>query len=93
MAKYYVAEKVSLQAGPQFDLILDESPGFKKFGFGLATGVGFDINQNLSATARYSFGLNNRLDDDLVDLLFDDIAIGDITTKLNFFQIGIGYKF
>jgi hypothetical protein len=94
MVKYYVAEKFSVQLGPQFDLILDESPGIKKLGIGLATGIGYDITQNLFATARYSLGLNNRLDDDafLLDE-FGDISIDDISTKLNFFQVGLGYRF
>ena len=94
IAKYYVAEKVSLQAGPQFDIILDESPGFKKLGLGLATGVGFDINEKLSATARYSFGLNNRLDEELLGFPEGELlGLDGITAKLNFFQIGLGYTF
>lgn len=94
MMKYYLNDKLFLQAGPQFDLILDESPGIKKLGFGFGAGAGYDITEKLFASARFSFGLNNRLDDDTTILdEFGGVAFSDITSKFNFFQVGIGYKF
>ncbi|WP_282136056.1 porin family protein [Seonamhaeicola maritimus] len=97
MGKYYVAENFNLQAGPQFDYILEESEGVKKLGFGLAAGAGYGINDNFNIELRYSFGLNNRFDDDVfvfaedpIDPVFSGL---DIKTKFNFFQIGIEYKF
>ncbi len=96
IGKYYVAEKFNLQAGPQLDYILDDdSDTIKKLGVGLSTGIGYDISDKVFASARYSFGLTNRLDDS--DFIVDDsdpLFVGlDIKTKFNFFQIGIGYKF
>lgn len=86
MAKYYVSDEFFIQAGPQFDLILDDSEGVKKLGFGLGVGVGYEFSDQLFATTRYTLGLSDRLDDPV----FDEF---DVTTKFNFFQIGIGYKF
>lgn len=82
LAKYYVAEKFSLLAGPMLDLIVDETgEEFNSFGLGLAAGAGYDFTDNLFATARYSFGLTNRVDSDIV------------STKMDYFQVGLGYRF
>ncbi len=82
MAKYYVSEAFSVQAGPMFDLVVDETgDDFNAFGLGLAAGLGYDINEDFFASARYSFGLTNRLDNDFV------------STKIDFLQIGVGYRF
>ena len=86
MAKYYVSDEFFIQAGPQLDLILDDSEGVKKLGFGLGVGVGYEFSDQLFATTRYTLGLSDRLDDPV----FDEF---DVTTKFNFFQIGIGYRF
>ena len=84
MAKYYPAANFYLQAGPNFDLIIDDSEGVNDFGFGLAGGLGYDFTEKFFASARYSFGLSERLQED----------IGfDVSTKFNFLQIGVGYKF
>ena len=54
---------------------------FNSFGLGLAAGAGYDFTDNLFATARYSFGLTNRVDSDIV------------STKMDYFQVGLGYRF
>ncbi|APG64395.1 hypothetical protein LPB136_03005 [Tenacibaculum todarodis] len=82
LAKYYVSEQFSVQAGPMIDVILDEAPdGFNTFGFGIAGGVGYDFDDHFMATARYSFGLSNR------------VEIANVTTGYDYFQVGLGYKF
>ncbi|EDP70082.1 hypothetical protein FBALC1_11132 [Flavobacteriales bacterium ALC-1] len=88
MGKYKVADKFSLLAGPQFDLILDDSEGLKKLGLGLGLGMAYDISDDFFLDMRYSFGLSNRLDDN--DEEFGDI---DVNVKFNYFQVGLGYKF
>lgn len=95
MGKFYVSEAFSVQAGPQFDLILDDSEGVKAFGVGLAVGVSYDISEKIFASTRYALGLSNRLDEDALVLdPTDPILVGfDIKTKFNFFQIGLGYRF
>ena len=86
IAKYYVAEGFNIQAGPQFGYLLSvdgetDLQGANRFVFSLDFGVGYDINDNFFAVARYDLGLTN-----LVDL-------PGIDAKQNTFQIGVGYKF
>ena len=97
MAKYYVAEKFNLQAGPQLDFVLDVPSLVKDFvntfGFSMAVGAGFDITEKISVQAKYSFGLNDRLDDELTDLLDGLGGIFSPSLKINVFQAGVVYKF
>lgn len=97
MAKYYVAEKFNLQAGPQLDFVLDVPSLVKDyvntFGFSMAVGAGFDITEKISVQAKYSFGLNDRLDDKLTDLLDGLGGIFTPSLKINVFQAGVVYKF
>ena len=87
LAKYNATEKLSILAGPQFDYLLDEdSDGLKKLGIGLATGLSFNLTENLMLDGRYSFGLSNRLEDNE----FEGI---EVDVKFNFIQIGLGYRF
>ncbi len=90
MFKYYVVDKFNLQAGPVLDLILnDETDGVNDFGLGLGFGGAYDINDELSITTRYSLGLTNRTP----DLVIDPTLNFDVTTKFDFFQVGLSYKF
>ena len=98
MAKYYVAEKFNLQAGPQLDFILDVPTLAKEFidtfGFSMAVGAGFDITEKISVQAKYSFGLNDRIDKSINDLL-DTGGFLNLTPSLktNILQAGVVYKF
>ena len=83
LGKYYVSNEFNLLFGPQLDFILDESEGVNTFGFGLSAGIGYDITEKFSASARYSFGLSNRL---------QDVPSGT-KVNFNFFQLGLSYKF
>ena len=83
MAKYYVSEKFNVQAGPQFDFILDESEGTNTFGIGFGFGAGYDFTEKIFVATRYSFGLTNRIQD----------APSGITSKFNTFQLGLGFRF
>ena len=84
MAKYFVSEKFNIQAGPQFDFVIDEdAEGVNKFGIGLGFGVGYEVSEKMFAAARYSIGLSNRIED----------APSGISSKFNTFQIGLGYRF
>ena len=97
MAEYYVAEKFNLQAGPQLDFVLDVPSLVKDyvntFGFSMAVGAGFDITEKISVQAKYSYGLNDRLDDKLTDLLDGLGGIFTPSLKINVFQAGVVYKF
>ncbi len=98
MAKYYIAEKFNLQAGPQLDFVLDVPSIVKEvintFGFSMAVGAGFDISEKISIQAKYSFGLNDRVDKSINDLL-DTGGFLNITPSLktNVLQAGVVYKF
>ncbi len=85
MFKFPLADRFNLQAGPQLDLIVSDSDGANALGYGIAFGGQFHISKRFSLVARYSFGLNNRLDD---DLLSDDVKI-----KFNTLQAGLTYNF
>jgi hypothetical protein len=83
MFKYYVSEKFNVQAGPQFDFVLNGGPGINSLGVGLGFGAGFDFTDKLFASGRYGLGLTNRLED----------APSGVTVKFNTIQIGIGFRF
>ena len=84
LAKYYVAEKFNIQAGPQANFVLDEvAEGFNSFGLDLSFGLGYEINEHFFLDARYSFELTNRYND-------NDFAVSD---KVNTLNVGFGYKF
>jgi opacity protein-like surface antigen len=91
MAKYYVAEKFSLEAGPQIGFLVgakykfdgeeeDAKDDVKSIDFGVNFGAGYDFTENLSAGIRYNLGLAN-------------IAEGDGDTKNSVFSLAVGYKF
>ena len=90
LLKYNANEDFSILLGPQFDYFLNEedSEGLKRLGFGLAVGAAYDIDENIVIDARYSFGLSDRIDDQLPG--FEDFSV---KAKFNYFQIGLGYKF
>jgi len=89
MAKFYVADKFNLQAGPQAQLILEEAvEGISNFGLGLGVGAAYDISEKFYVEARYGFELTNRTN----DLVFEGIPV-DIKTTFNTLTAGVGYKF
>lgn len=86
MAKYYVMEGLSLQAGPELAFkvateedVVDELT--KSLDFGLGFGAGYELESGLMFDARYNLGLSNISDVDGVD--FGNAG----------FQIGLGYRF
>ncbi|WP_159802266.1 porin family protein [Flavobacterium sp. MK4S-17] len=85
MAKYYVIEGLSIQAGPHFGfkVAADEEidDNVKSFDFGLGIGAGYELPMGVFFDARYNAGLANISDFDGVD--------GNTTG----FQIGVGYRF
>jgi len=90
MAKYYVAESFSLEAGPQIGFLMSakvEGEDVKDFiesvDFGLNFGAGYDFTEKLSAGLRYNLGLSNTFKD----------AGEDFKAKNSVFSIALGYKF
>ncbi|PIF46071.1 outer membrane protein with beta-barrel domain [Chryseobacterium sp. 52] len=56
---------------------------FKSTDFGLFFGADYNVYKGLFVDARYSFGLTNMIKN----------PSGDEKMKMNFFQLGLGYKF
>ena len=95
MAKYYVTESLNLQAGPQIDFLLDVPALIKEvvntFGISVAVGAGYDITESIEIQARYTIGLNDRLD---IPFNFLGGILGNNTSlKTNTLQAGLTFKF
>ncbi|WP_109300839.1 porin family protein [Aquimarina sp. AU474] len=99
MAKYYVAQGLSLQAGPQIGFLLsanaegeDSGQSFDQdlkdelssFDFGLNFGAGYQLDMGVFFDARYNLGISNVFD--------EDTAEGD-NVQNSVFQFSVGYKF
>lgn len=93
MAKFYVADGFSLEAGPQIGFLvgakikaLDESIDAKELfnstDFGLNVGAGYDFTENISAGLRYTLGLSNIAKDS-----------GDASVQNSNFALALSYKF
>jgi len=94
MAKFFVAESLSLEAGPQIGFLtsakskfdgvsVDVKDELKSVDFGLNFGLGYDFTPNVYAGFRYNLGLSN-----IVDAKGDDDEI-----KNSVLSLSIGYKF
>ena len=91
MAKYYVADAFSIEAGPQIGFLMSakvDGVDFKEFckttDFGLNLGAGYNLNENMSLGLRYSMGLSE---------IEKEVAVGDSGSKNSSFQLSFGYKF
>ncbi|MCW4467440.1 porin family protein [Flavobacterium sp. MFBS3-15] len=86
MAKYYVMEGLSLQAGPEVafkvaaeDDAMDEMT--KSIDFGIGAGAAYELPMGLMFDVRYNLGMSNISDVDGVDM------------KNTGIQLGLGYRF
>jgi len=97
MAKYYVADGFSLEAGPQIGLLVsttdeyeDEEDDIKDFlkstDFGINFGLGYKLESGLNFTARYNIGLSDNLD-------ADDFETDGAEYKNSVIQFSVGYFF
>lgn len=95
MAKYYVFDKFSLEAGPQIGFLmsaklagdgdkLDLKDEYKSTDFGVNFGVGYDFTENISAGLRYNFGLSN---------IAKPIDGEDFKENNSVLSLSVGYKF
>ncbi|MCO6162619.1 porin family protein [Flavobacterium sp. NRK F7] len=92
MAKFFVTEGLSLEAGPQVGFLLSAKlktdagdADFKEYvnstDFGLNFGVGYDVTDNISLGVRYGFGVS------------DVNKEGNNSIKNSNFSFALGYKF
>lgn len=94
MAKYYVVDKFNIQAGPQLNFpsnlddikkaIRDTEELLGTVGIEIGLGAGFDVIENLTVQARYSFELTDR---------YPGPAGGVLDIKGAAFQVGVAYIF
>nr|WP_314839893.1 porin family protein [uncultured Flavobacterium sp.] len=95
MAKYYVADAFSLEAGPQIGFLtsakavagsesVDVKEGFESIDFGVNFGAGYDLTEKVSLGLRYNLGLSNIAKTEAGD----DSKINNSVLSLSF-----GYKF
>jgi opacity protein-like surface antigen len=86
MAKYYVMEGLSLQAGPEVAFKVASENDFvdeatKSIDFGIGAGVAYELPMGVFFDARYNLGLSN----------ISDVDGGDL--KNTGFMVGAGYRF
>ncbi len=91
IAKYYVTEDISIQAGPQIGLLMsanydgvDVKDGYKSMDYGLNIGGGYNLNENMTLDLRYYLGLAQ---------LEKELAPGESATKNAGILLSFGYKF
>lgn len=91
MAKYYLFEGFSIQAGPQVGFLMsakaedeDVKDSFKSIDFALNGGVGYELPLGVFFQARYSAGLANVADGEGSD---------DYSINNNVISVSVGYKF
>ena len=94
LAKYYIIEGLSLEAGPQigfnvnseyeFDGETEDVENVKTTNFAAALGLGYKLPIGLFFQARYNLGLSNA---------FDGVEGFESDAKNNVLQFSVGYKF
>jgi hypothetical protein len=97
MAKYYVADGFSLEAGPQIGILAsakakyeiggeseseDIKDNFESLDLGLNFGLGYKLDSGLNFAARYNLGLSNLAKDS-----------GNEKINNGVFQLSVGYMF
>lgn len=100
LAKYYITEAFSVEAGPQIGVLLsakedgeDAKDYYKSVDFGFNVGAGYNFTENLSVGLRYTIGLSSVYDTpDNIDG-FEDFDFGDVSVKNSVFALAVGYKF
>ncbi len=87
LAKFYVAEGFSIEAGPQIGFLMsadadgeDVKDFFKSTDFSGAIGLGYKMETGLNFAARYNLGLGS-------------IGENDVDWKNNVIQLSVGYNF
>lgn len=90
LMKFNANNELGIYAGPQLDYLLNEedAEGLNRLGLGVSIGASYDISEDVFIDTRYTFGISDRLDGDLVG--FEGF---DVKTRFNFFQVGLGYRF
>ena len=107
MAKYYVGDGFSLEAGPQIGFTVNSELSVKAEGmsvtvdlkdlvkdidFGFGFGLGYKLENGLNFSGRYNVGITNFFESE-GSLLGETIYSDGSTNQNNVFQLSIGYFF
>ena len=107
MAKYYVGDGFSLEAGPQIGFTVNSELSVKAEGmsvtvdlkdlvkdidFGFGFGLGYKLENGLNFSGRYYVGITNFIESE-GSLLGETIYSDGSTNHNNVFQLSIGYFF
>ena len=91
MAKYFVTNDISIEAGPQIGFLMSakaDGTDVKEFSnstdFGLNFGGSYYLDENMFLTARYGFGLSE---------VEKDLATGEKGSTNSVIQLSFCYKF
>ena len=80
--KYYLNKDLSLIGGPQLTYTLDKVfEQIRKLNIGVGAGVSYDFSEQFFIQANYTFQLN------------DYVKVEDFKDKIDFLNIGLGYRF
>jgi len=98
LAKYYIADAFTFEAGPQIGFLLsaknqgdDIHDFYKTLDFGLNLGCGYEFTDNISLGVRYTVGLTNVADNSNVPPDFPDLY--SLSFKNSNFALAAAYKF
>jgi opacity protein-like surface antigen len=91
IAKYYVTEDFSIQAGPQIGFLMsakydgtDVKDSLKSMDYGLNIGAGYNLNEDMMLDLRYYLGMAQ---------LQKDLATGESASHNAGILLSFGYKF
>ncbi|WP_316636338.1 porin family protein [uncultured Flavobacterium sp.] len=98
LAKYYITDAFSVEAGPQIGFLLsakargeDIHDLYKSTDFGFNLGCGYNFTENISVGARYTIGLTN-VNDASYDYP-DNTNLDNISFRNSNFALSLAYKF
>ena len=96
MAKYYVIDDLSIEAGLQIGFLIkseaknqnnivirDSKDHFKPIDYGINLGLGYKLEEGFNFAMRYNFGFSN----------IHDLENSDAEWKNRVFQFSVGYSF
>lgn len=83
LAKYQVAEKFNLLAGPNLGFFTKKTEGMKSFNYGIDFGASYDITENIILDAKYNLGLANLIEN----------APSGYSAKVHGLFVGAAYRF
>lgn len=100
MAKYYITEGLSIEAGPQVGFLMsanwedeDAKDYYKTIDFALNGGIAYDLPMGVFFQARYSAGLTSIAEDVEIDTGLGSVSVSEVDIKNNVISLSVGYKF